>query len=143
ALAGSAALIDLFPEALFAQQASTAPGHAIDQMRAQMAAAPIEMMKLGDNLTLLSGPGGNVVVLTGQDGKIVVDSFVQPVWPKLKQLLDGMGGAPIKTLIDTHWHFDHTDNNASFHQAGAQILAHENTKKRLSETHDMLGMHFT
>jgi glyoxylase-like metal-dependent hydrolase (beta-lactamase superfamily II) len=53
-----------------------------------------------------------------------------------------MGSAPIRTLIDTHWHFDHADNNANFRMAGAQILAHENTKKRLLEAHDLLGMHF-
>jgi cyclase len=111
-------------------------------MRAQMAAIPITPTKLADNLTLLSGPGGNVVVLHGADGKIVVDSFVQPVWPKLKSDIDGMGNEPIKLLIDTHWHFDHTDNNAHFHDAGVPILAHENTKKRMSQPHDLLGMHF-
>jgi hypothetical protein len=47
-------------------------------------------------------------------------------------------------VIDTHWHFDHTDNNAPLHAAGATILAHANTKKRMSETHDLpvLGLHF-
>jgi cyclase len=124
-------------------QAGAAPADPIAAMRAQMGAAPIVQTKLADNLTLLSGPGGNVVVLNGPDGKIVVDSFVQPAWPKLKQILDGMGSGPIKLLIDTHWHFDHTDNNAALHAAGAPILAHENAKKRLMETHDVLGMHFT
>ena len=54
-----------------------------------------------------------------------------------------MGAAPVKLLIDTHWHFDHTDNNENFRKAGAAILAHANTKKRMSQTHDVLGMHFT
>jgi glyoxylase-like metal-dependent hydrolase (beta-lactamase superfamily II) len=107
-----------------------------------MAAAPIETVKLGGNLTMLSGPGGNVVVLYGTDGKIVVDTFVLPVWSALRKNIDGMGTAPITLLINTHWHFDHTDNNANFRQAGAGILAHENTAKRLSESHDLLGMHF-
>jgi glyoxylase-like metal-dependent hydrolase (beta-lactamase superfamily II) len=56
--------------------------------------------------------------------------------------LDGLGSQPIRQLIDTHWHFDHSDNNAAFRQAGAAIVAHENTKKRLMESHDLLGMHF-
>ena len=148
-LAGSAIFDQLFPGVLsgraaarYAQQG----GGAINQlaaMRAQMGAIPIESARLADNLTLLMGPGGNVVVLHGPDGKIVVDSFVQPAWPKLKRTLDGMGNGPIKLLIDTHWHFDHTDNNGSFHDAGAMILAHENTKKRMSESHDLkpLGIH--
>src|SRR4029453_15198631 len=115
---------------------------AVEKMRAQMGAAPIETTKLADGLVMLSGPGGTVVVLCGPEGKVVVDSFVQPAWPRLKATLDGLDGSPLKTLIDTHWHFDHADNNANFRSAGAGILAHENTKKRLSEPHDLLGMHF-
>ena len=111
-------------------------------MRAQMGAAPITTTKLTDRLLLLSGPGGNVVVLHGTDGKLVVDSFVQPAWPQLKSILDGLGGAPVKTLIDTHWHFDHADNNEHFRDAGAGILAHVNTRTRLTQPHDLLGMHF-
>jgi cyclase len=133
-----------------ALDAATYPGNLqapaaadpVAAMRAQMGAAPIATSRLGDRLTMLSGPGGNVVVLAGPEGKIVVDSFVQPAWPRLKAALDALGGGPIKTLIDTHWHFDHTDNNANFHAAGAGILAHANTRKRLSEPHDLLGMHF-
>jgi cyclase len=115
----------------------------IAQFRAQMGAAPIVPTRLADNLSMLSGPGGNVVVLNGPDGKLVVDSFLQPAWTTLKQTLDTMGAPPVKLLIDTHWHFDHTDNNENFRKAGAAILAHANTKKRMSETHDLLGMHFT
>ncbi len=123
------------------QQAKTA-GNALAERRAQLGATPIETTKLGDNIVMLSGPGGNVVVLYGGDGKVVVDSFVLPAWPKLKSTLDGLNSAPIATLIDTHWHFDHTDNNGHLHTAGATIVAHENTKKRLSEPHDLVGMHF-
>ena len=87
-------------------------------MRAQMGATPIQVQPLAENLTLLSGPGGNVVALNGPDGKVVVDTFLLPAWPKLKETLDGLGNAPLKTVIDTHWHFDHTDNNANLHSAG-------------------------
>jgi cyclase len=149
-LAGSALLSQLFPPALlraavpvFAQQATTPPADPLAAIRAQFGAAPIESQKLADNLTLLSGPGGNVVVLNGPDGKIVVDTFVSPAWPKLKESLDGLGNAPLKFVINTHWHFDHADNNAPLHAAGATVLAHENTKKRMSEKHDLqpLGVH--
>jgi glyoxylase-like metal-dependent hydrolase (beta-lactamase superfamily II) len=112
-------------------------------MRANLGATPIETVTLSDNLVMLSGPGGNVVVLNGPDGKVVVDGFVQTAWTNLKGKLDGLGGAPIKTLIDTHWHFDHTDNNENFRQAGAAIVAHDNTRKRMSESHNLLGMQFT
>lgn len=148
-LGGSTWLTHMFPDLARAttvgtyQQASAAPTDPVAAVRAQMAMAPIETLRLSDRLVMLSGPGGNVAVLHGPDGKIVVDSFVEPVWGKLKQAIDSMDNAPLKLLIDTHWHFDHTDNNANFRQAGAAVLAHENTKKRLSESHDLLGMHFS
>ena len=126
------------------QHAAAPTADPVANLRAQMGAAPIQTQKLTDKLTLLSGPGGNVVVLNGPDGKVVVDTFLSPAWPKLKATLDGLGNAPVKLVIDTHWHFDHTDNNAPLHAAGATILAHENTKKRMSEPHDLpiMGLHF-
>jgi cyclase len=140
-LAGSAFLAHLFPAPLldasvagYAQQAPSAADLRA-KMRAWFNAFPLETQKLADNITMLSGPGGSVVVLNGPDGKFVVDSFVKPAWPRLKQALDRLGDEPVKYVIDTHWHFDHTDNNARLHAAGATVLAHENTKKRMSESH--------
>jgi cyclase len=142
-LAGSALLAHLFPATLlrasaasYAQQAPSA-ADLLASMRAKFNAAPIQTQKLADNVAMLSGPGGSVVVLNGPDGKFVVDTFVAPAWPKLKAALDGLGNAPVKYVIDTHWHFDHTDNNAPLHAAGATVLAHENAKKRMSEPHDL------
>lgn len=124
------------------RQAAAAQTDPAAAMRAQVGSTPIQKTPLGSGLVMLSGPGGNVVVLHGSEGKIVVDSFLQPAWLALKSTLDGLPGGPIKTLIDTHWHFDHTDNNGNFRNAGAAIVAHENTKKRMTESHDLLGMHF-
>ena len=149
--AGSALLAQLFPASLLnagvpalCQQAATPPTDSLGAMRAQMGTVPIHSQPLAENLTLLSGPGGNVVVLNGPDGKIVVDSFLLPAWPKLKENLDGLGNAPLKTVIDTHWHVDHTDNNANLHAAGATVLAHDNTKTRMAQPHDsaLFGLHF-
>jgi cyclase len=134
-LAGSALLL----RASAAGDARQTPSAAdlLASMRAKFNAAPIQSQKLAENLTMFSGPGGSVVVLNGPDGKFVVDSFVAPAWPRLKKALDGLGNVPVKCLIDTHWHFDHTDNNAPLHAAGATVLAHENTKRRMSEPHDL------
>lgn len=112
-------------------------------MRAQFGGTPIQSQPLADNLTMLSGPGGNVVVLNGADGKLVGDTFVQPAWPHLQEALAAIGKAPVKMAIDTHWHFDHSDNNASLHAAGATLLAHVNTKKRMSETHTLAVLNLT
>lgn len=144
-LAGAALLVPSVPAWArpFVRHQAPAAADPIAKMRADIGATPIDRLKLTDALTMLSGPGGNVVVLNGPDGKIIVDSFVQTAWGGLKQILDGMGSGRIATLIDTHWHFDHADNNENFRKAGASIIAHANTTKRLSETHELLGMTFT
>ena len=142
-LAGSAFLAHLFPATLlrasaagYAQQAPS-PAALLASMRAKFNAVPMETQKLADNVTMFDGPGGAVTVLNGPDGKFVVDTFVAPAWPRLKEALDGLGSSPVKYVIDTHWHFDHTDNNAHLHATGATVLAHENTTKRMSEPHDL------
>src|SRR4029077_12308430 len=101
-LAGSAFLAHLIPPTLlrasaagYAQQASS-PAELLARFRAQFNAVPIKMQKLADNLTMFDGPGGAVVALNGPDGKFVVDTFVAPAWPKLKEALDGLGNAPVK-----------------------------------------------
>jgi cyclase len=142
-LAGTAFLTHSFPATFLRAsvvgygQQTPSPADLLASMRAKFNAAPLETQKLADNVTLLSGPGGSVVVLNGPDGKFVVDTFVAPAWPRLKEALDGLGSAPVKCVIDTHWHFDHTDNNANLHATGATVLAHENTTKRMSEPHDL------
>src|SRR5882724_6687884 len=135
-LAGSAFLAHLFPPTLLRASAAgsaqqpPSPADLLASMRAKFNAVPIETQKLAGNVTMFDGPGGAVVVLNGPEGKFVVDTFVAPAWPRLKEALDSLGSAPVKYVIDTHWHFDHTDNNAHLHAAGATVLAHENTKKR-------------
>jgi cyclase len=114
---------------------------ALTARRAELAKAPIVSTALGRSLTMLSGPGGNVLVSNGPDGKMLVDTFVLPAWASLKKALDAMGPQPVKAAIDTHWHFDHADNNAALRALGAQIIAHTNTKTRLSQTHDVIGLH--
>jgi glyoxylase-like metal-dependent hydrolase (beta-lactamase superfamily II) len=136
-VSGSALVASAFPEWLLAQPA--APADQITAMRAQLGAAPITSTALGPDLTLLAGPGGNVVVLNGGDGKVIVDTFVQPAWTGFKAALDKLGNQKIATVIDTHWHFDHADNNGALRKEGAAIVAHDNTKKRMSESHVLMG----
>jgi cyclase len=119
------------------------PPTSVAARRALIGKSPIVTTRLSDTVVMLSGPGGNVLVLSGSDGKVVVDTFVQPAWSELKRLLDSMGPSPVRTVIDTHWHFDHADNNDGFHKDGAVVLAHVNTPKRMSETHVVMGMQMT
>jgi cyclase len=151
ALAGGWALSRFFPNALAvaampgsAQQGGITAADALAAARARFGKVPIASTKLSDNLILLQGPGGNVVVLNGKDGKLLVDTFTQGAWDRFKKALDEMSNAPLKLAIDSHWHWDHTDNNANVRAAGATLIAHENTLKRMSETHDLdvIGLHF-
>jgi len=146
--AGGTLLAQLLPQTLsgafpgLAQQAVATPPETIVGARARFANVPIAATKLSDTLTLLTGPGGNVIVLNGADGKLLVDTFTQLAWDRFKKTLDDLGNAPLKFAIDTHWHWDHTDNNIKVHGAGATLISHENTRKRLSETHllDVLNL---
>jgi hypothetical protein len=81
----------LFPGSLLravraqAQQAAAPTADPLAAVRAQIGSVPIQTQKLADNLKLLSGAVGNVVVLNGADGKFVVDTFLAPAWPRLKE----------------------------------------------------------
>ncbi|WFU85375.1 MBL fold metallo-hydrolase [Bradyrhizobium sp. CIAT3101] len=96
------------------------------------ATSPIKTYKLRNNISALEGSGGNIAVLTGPDGKLLVDAGIGVSRPQLSKALAELGGEPIAHLINTHWHFDHADGNEWLSAAGAKILAHENTRKHLS-----------
>ena len=144
ALAGGGVLAGLLPRYLLAAAQSSSAVNPVEESTRKMASIPLQTLPLRDNIHLLFGPGGNMVMLDGPDGKILVDSSFGRVAPKIKQMLDGFSSVPLKMLIDTHWHFDHTDGNAAMHHMGAMILAHENTRKRLStpQVIEFLKMHF-
>jgi glyoxylase-like metal-dependent hydrolase (beta-lactamase superfamily II) len=77
--------------------------------------------------------GGNIAVLTGPDGKLLVDAEIVTARPNVSAALASINADPIKQLINTHWHFDHTGGNEWLHEAGASILAQENTRNHLSK----------
>jgi glyoxylase-like metal-dependent hydrolase (beta-lactamase superfamily II) len=93
--------------------------------------APITVQKLRRNITVLLGAGGNIAVLTGPDGKLLIDTEIVTAESNVAKAVAGINGDPIKQLINTHWHFDHTGGNDWVHRAGAKILAQENTRKHL------------
>ncbi|HEY1779101.1 MAG TPA: MBL fold metallo-hydrolase [Roseiarcus sp.] len=97
------------------------------------AASPIVTHKLRNNISVLEGSGGNVGVLTGPDGKVLVDAGIGVSRPQIARALADLGPEPVTHLINTHWHFDHTDGNSWLNSVGAKIIAQENTRKYLSE----------
>ena len=97
------------------------------------AVSPIVTHKLRGNISALEGSGGNIAVLTGPDGKVLVDGGIGVSRPQMTKALADLGPEPITHLINTHWHFDHADGNTWLNAAGAKIIAQENTRRRLSE----------
>jgi glyoxylase-like metal-dependent hydrolase (beta-lactamase superfamily II) len=103
-------------------------------IRAEAAQAPITVYRLRGGVAVLEGSGGNVAVLTGPDGKLLVDAGIGVSRRQMTGALAKLGAEPVTQLINTHWHFDHADGNTWLHSVGARILAHENTRKHLSTT---------
>src|SRR5262249_23142551 len=97
------------------------------------ATSPIVTHRVRDNVFVFEGSGGNIAVLAGSDGKVLVDAGISVSRPQITQALAALGAAPVTHLINTHWHFDHSDGNEWLHSIGAEIIAHENTRKHLSE----------
>ena len=112
-------------------------------IRTAAATAKITVQKLRGNVSMLEGSGGNIAVLTGRDGKLLVDAGITASRPAITDALASIGSDPVKHLINTHWHFDHTDGNEWLHSIGAEITAHENTRKHLSATTLVEGWNFT
>ncbi len=129
----------------FSGQAAEPAAPAVDrlqQFRAAGATTPIQVTKLRDTIFLLQGAGGNMVAQTGPDGKLLIDSSAATAATKLKQTLTSIGPHPMKLLINTHWHYDHTDGNAALHDnLGAFIIAQENTRNRLATAQEVAFFH--
>jgi glyoxylase-like metal-dependent hydrolase (beta-lactamase superfamily II) len=127
-----------------------APRHLLAQddglvqtARKTAAANAITVQKLRGNVSVLMGAGGNIAILPGRDGKLLIDAGFAGARPKISDALASISSDPIKHLINTHWHFDHTDGNEWLHSSGATILAHENTRKHLSTDTRVEGWNFT
>jgi glyoxylase-like metal-dependent hydrolase (beta-lactamase superfamily II) len=136
---GVAAAAALAPRFLFAGEKKGIVPTMIDEA----AKATIEIHPLRRNITVLEGSGGNIAVLTGPDGTLLIDSGFKVSKERLSEALNKLSPGPITQLINTHWHTDHTDGNAWVHDAGASITAHTNTKKHLSNSTRVDGWNWT
>ncbi len=105
--------------------------------------ANVTVQALRGNVSALMGSGGNIAVLPGKDGKLIIDSGYLGTRGKIADALSGLSPNPIKHLVNTHWHFDHTDGNEWMHSAGATITAQENTRKHLSASTRVEDWNFT
>ena len=92
----------------------------------------IAIVPLSGPLVLITGAGGNVVALTGPEGVLLVDSGLEERSKDLVRAVDKLpGGKQVHTLINTHWHLEHTGGNERFGKEKVKIIAHENTRQWL------------
>src|SRR5215472_14982351 len=112
-------------------QAFARARNIVDLIRDDAARAPIKLHKVRRDVSILEGSGGNIAVLTGADGKVFIDAGITASRLRILEAADSLSRDPIRHLINTHWHFDHTDGNQWLTAEGAAIIAHENTHKHL------------
>jgi glyoxylase-like metal-dependent hydrolase (beta-lactamase superfamily II) len=93
----------------------------------------IKVTDLGHRTWELEGQGGNITVAAGDDGVIMVDGEFAPLHDKIKAAIAQLTPQPVKYLVNTHFHGDHTGGNEPFAKDGAVVTAHENVAKRLSQ----------
>lgn len=92
----------------------------------------MKVEKLSATTYVLFGAGGNIGVSVGDDAVFIIDDQYAPLTPKILAALKTITDKPVKFVLNTHWHGDHTGGNENMGKSGALIVAHENVRKRLS-----------
>lgn len=90
----------------------------------------IKVTKVAGSVYMLTGAGGNIAISTGEDGIVVIDDQYAPLAPKIEAAMKGISDKPVRFILNTHYHGDHTGGNEYFGQKGT-IVAHDNVRKRL------------
>ncbi len=92
----------------------------------------IKTIPLSGTVSMLMGAGGNIGVSAGSDGVFMIDDQFAPLSDKIKKAIAGISDKPVRFILNTHWHFDHTGGNENFGKGGATIVAHDNVRKTMS-----------
>src|ERR1700736_3934064 len=92
----------------------------------------IKTSDLGDNCYMLEGQGGNITVAVAKDGIIMVDGEFAPLHDKIKAAIEAISKQPVRYLVNTHFHGDHTGGNELFAKDGVMVVAEANVRKRLA-----------
>lgn len=88
--------------------------------------------KVAEGIYMLKGAGGNIGASVGADGVAIIDDQFAPLAPKIRAALAQLSGKPVRFVINTHWHGDHTGGNEDFGKAGSVIVAQDNVRRRMS-----------
>ncbi len=125
-----------FTLSLFALSAAplalTVCSESFAQEQDRFASVEIKTEILAPGVAVLFGAGGNLGVSYGEDGTVLIDDQFAPLTEKIESAIAATGAAPVKFLINTHWHSDHSGGNENFGSAGALIMAHDNVRVRMA-----------
>jgi hypothetical protein len=111
----------LSPSQVYAESRSI-----VDLIRDEAAKTLIKVHKLRGSISIFEGSGGNIAVLTGSDCKVFIDAGITASRPRILEAANSLNPDPIRHLINTHWHFDHTDGNTWLNAEGAAIIGQAN-----------------
>ena len=92
----------------------------------------IKVQQLTEHIYMLEGRGGNIGLSIGDDGVFMIDDQFAPLTPAILEAIGKLTDQPVKFVVNTHWHADHTGGNENLGKAGAIIVAHDNVRKRMS-----------
>src|SRR5258708_19072017 len=95
----------------------------------------IRPIKVDDHIYMLKGSGGNIGVLTGKDGLLMIDDQFAPLSQKIKDAIKSLDPGEIRFLINTHVHGDHSGGNENFKRMGVTVIAHERVRERMMKVH--------
>jgi len=93
----------------------------------------IESQQVADGVFMLTGSGGNIGASIGDDGIVIIDDQFAPLSERIQAALAKLSPKPVRFVINTHHHFDHTGGNENFGKGGSIIVAHENVRRHLSQ----------
>jgi glyoxylase-like metal-dependent hydrolase (beta-lactamase superfamily II) len=109
------------------------PCMALAQQTPDFTKVEIKVSKVSGNIYLLQGAGGNIAASLGDDGILIVDTEYAPLADKIQAALKGIGATdkPVRFVVNTHYHGDHTNGDSAWGARGATIIANENLRKRM------------
>jgi glyoxylase-like metal-dependent hydrolase (beta-lactamase superfamily II) len=94
--------------------------------------AEVTSQKVAEGVYMLTGAGGNIGLSVGADAAFLIDDQYAPMTPKIKAAVAALTSKPVRFVLNTHWHGDHTGGNKDLGESGTLIVAHENVRKRMS-----------
>lgn len=92
----------------------------------------VESTRVAEGVYALKGAGGNLGLVVGRHGAFLIDDQYAPMVPKIRSAVAGLTDQPVRFVLNTHWHGDHTGGNEAMAEAGSLVVAHDNVRKRMS-----------